>query len=167
MWGAALAAPHIRFFATYDQMGGLVRMESTEDASSRSDEAGMGMVEIVVSMFLLAIVAMSFLPVLIQGMRGTVTNATAATAGQLVSQQIDAARALPANCASLSAFDDIAVPSTTDARGTVFYSHRQVGACPATYPGVVAVRVWITEGASTTVTTEAKTLVYVSSAVAP
>jgi type II secretory pathway pseudopilin PulG len=142
-------------------------MYTDELAARRSDDSGMGMVEIVVSMFLLAIVAMSFLPVLIQGMRGTVTNATAATAGQLVSQQIDAARALPATCAALSAFDDAAVPSTSDARGTVFYPHRQVGACPAAYPGVVTVRVWITEGASTAVTTEAKTLVYVSSAVAP
>ncbi|MCU1418119.1 MAG: uncharacterized protein JWP32_2293 [Schumannella sp.] len=142
-------------------------MEPNELSTPGPDDSGFGLVEVVVSMFILAIIAMAFLPVLIQGMRSSVTNATAATAGQLVSQQMDEARALPATCVALSAFDDAAVPTTTDARGTVFHPHRTVGACPTTYPGVVQLRVWITEGAGTAVTAEAKTLVYVSSAVAP
>jgi hypothetical protein len=114
-------------------------------------------------MFILAIIAMSFLPVLIQGMRSSVTNATYATAGQLVSQQIDQARALPAVCNGIVTFGAAPVDTTTDSKGTVFQPHRQVGACPATYPGLVSLRVWITEGAETNVLAEAKTLIYVSS----
>lgn len=142
-------------------------MESNEVQGPRSDDAGFGLIEIIVSMFLLALVAMTFLPVLIQGMKSSVANATLATAGQLVSQQMDQARALPSTCEALSAFDDVAVATATDARGTVFLPHRQVGACPAVYPGLVAVRVWVTKDGATDSISEADTLVYVSSDVAP
>lgn len=142
-------------------------MELIEMPDPSREDAGYGLVEVVVSMFILAIIAMAFLPVLIQGMKSSVTNATSATAGQLVSQEMDAARALPATCAALDAFDDATPATSTDARGTVFQPHRSVGACPTSYPGVIEVRVWITEGAGTAVKAEAKTLVYVSSAVAP
>ena len=133
-------------------------------SAALSDESGMSLVEIVVSMFILALLAMSFLPILIQGMRSSVSNAIQATAGQLVSQQMDHARALPAICEGIVAFGAAVIEPTTDARGTVFQPHREVGACPASYPGVVSVRVWITEGSDTTALAEAKTLIYVSSA---
>ena len=133
-----------------------------KQATALSDESGMGLVEIVVSMFILALLAMSFLPILIQGMRSSVNNAIQATAGQLVSEQMDQARALPAVCDGIVAFGAAVLTPTTDARGNVFQPHREVGACPASYPGVVSVRVWITEGADTLA--EAKTLIYVSSA---
>ena len=133
-----------------------------KQATALSDESGMGLVEIVVSMFILALLAMSFLPILIQGMRSSVNNAIHATAGQLVSEQMDQARALPAVCDGIVGFGAAVLTPTTDARGNVFQPHREVGACPASYPGVVSVRVWITEGADTLA--EAKTLIYVSSA---
>ena len=135
-----------------------------EPATPLSDESGMGLVEIVVSMFILAILAMAFLPILIQGMRSSVANATQATAGQLASEQMDQARALPAICQGIVAFGAAVLEPTTNSRGTVFQPHREVGACPTSYPGVVSVRVWITEGADTTALAEAKTLIYVSSA---
>lgn len=142
-------------------------MENCKVQDPDFDDAGLGLIEIIVSMFLLALVAMAFLPVLIQGMKASVSNATLATAGQLVSEQMDQARALPSTCEALSAFDDVAVATAIDARGTVFLPHRQVGACPTAYPGLVAVRVWVTKDGASDPISEADTLVYVSSDVAP
>ena len=135
---------------------------NTASLEALSSDEGASLIEIVVSMFVLALLAMSFLPILIQGMRTSVSNAIQATAGQLVNQEMDQARALPAICDGIVAFGAAVLAPTTDARGTVFQPHREVGACPASYPGVVSVRVWITEGADTLA--EAKTLIYVSSA---
>jgi Tfp pilus assembly protein PilV len=136
-------------------------------APSCGNDEGIGLIEIVVSMFLLALIAITFLPILIQGMQTSVLNAGTATAGQLVSQQLDEVRSIPSDCAAVSAFDDVAAPTATDARGTVFHPHREVGTCPSTYPGLVAVRVWVTKGSATVAVSEAKTLVYLSSATAP
>ncbi|SFN93026.1 hypothetical protein [Mycetocola miduiensis] len=139
-------------------------MKNTTQGAA-ADDSGLGIVEIVVSMFLLALLAMAFLPLLIQGMTASVKSATVATASQLLNQQLDLVRAVPPNCAAVQAFDDAVVPSTTDARGTAFQPVREVLACPASYPGVVNVKVMVKEGAD--VLAEAVTLVYVESATAP
>lgn len=127
-------------------------------------EAGFGMIEIVVSMFLLALLAISFLPLLITALKTTVQTSSVATSSQLVSRQLDAVRALAPNCTSISAFDDTAVATTTSPRGTVYQPHRQVLACPTSYPGVVNVRAWVTEVGKVKVLSEATTLVYVKAA---
>lgn len=129
-----------------------------------TDESGFGIVEIVVSMFLLALLAVAFLPLLITGMKSTVRNSTIATASQLLDQHIGAVRGLAPTCDAISAFDDMPVPSTTDARGSVFQPVRTVFACPTTYPGTVRVRVQINASGDTLA--EAVTLVYVASAAA-
>lgn len=138
---------------------------STDPSAHDRSEAGFTMIEVVVSMFLLALIAITFLPLLIQAMRTTVTNATIATASQLASQQIERIRAMPANCDQITAADDVAFGTSTDSRGSVYQPHLQVGACPASYPGLVEVRAWVTQDAATLA--EAHTLVYVSSQSAP
>ena len=141
-------------------------INSNTERQGWADE-GIGLVEIVVSMFLLALIAVSFLPILIQGMLTSVRNATTATASQLVSQQLDEVRVIAPNCTAVSAFDDVTVASTTDPRGTVYQPHRQVGTCPGAYPGVVSVRAWVTASGNANPLAEAITLVYVGSQVAP
>ena len=134
------------------------------------NESGFGLIEIIVSMFLLSLLAIAFLPLLITSMRTTVTNATIATASQLVSEQLDAARTLADNCTDVSTFDDPVLPTTTDARGTVYQPHRSVATCstdPADYPTVVEVSAWVTEAGDTDRLAEAVTLVYLESATAP
>ncbi|WP_167042859.1 prepilin-type N-terminal cleavage/methylation domain-containing protein [Salinibacterium sp. ZJ454] len=130
------------------------------------NESGFGLIEIMVSMFLIAMLAVAFLPLLINGLRTTVTNATIATASQLVNEQLDSARDIPANCTDISAFDDLPVATTTDERGTVYRPHRLVATCatdPALYPTVVKVSSWATKDGETDRLAEAVTLVYLES----
>jgi len=128
------------------------------------DELGIGLVEIIISMFLLALLATAFLPILIQGMNTSVRTTTIATASQLAGQQLDQLREFGTTCSEVSVFDDAVPATTTDERGTVYQPHRQVAACPTTYPGVVSVRVWVTKTGVTQPLADATTLFYVKTA---
>lgn len=128
-------------------------------------DEGFGLVEIVISMFLLALLAVAFLPLLIDGLRVTVRNATAATATQLVSEQLDAASLIPRTCADVTAFEAAVVPTVTDERGTVYTPRRDAAACPSSgYPVAVSVRVWVTASSDTNLLVESNTTVIVESA---
>jgi type II secretory pathway pseudopilin PulG len=127
----------------------------------------MGIVEILISMMLLAVLAVAVLPVLVQGLRNSSSNATLATASQFAGQELDSVRALSADCATVSAFDDGPSRVTADARGTPLEIRRTVGACPAAadYPGVVSVSVEVIKvGAPTPVLARATTLVLLKKA---
>jgi type II secretory pathway pseudopilin PulG len=72
--------------------------------SDITDDEGLGMIEIVVSMLMLALLAVAFLPVLITGLKSTAANAVSATATQLANQAIESVRdGSYANCAALNA----------------------------------------------------------------
>ena len=135
-------------------------------SATRTSERGVGLIEIVISMFLLALLAMSFFPVLVNGMKTSILNAKVATASQIVSQQLDLVRTVANNCVSVSAYDDVALAEIVDARDNHFQPNRQVGACPATYPGVVKVTAWVTEVGQTHRLAEAVTFLYLTAAAA-
>lgn len=80
--------------------GGLL---STTNARARvDDERGLGLLEIVISMFLISLIAISFIPVLVSGLRASEANSTIATATRLVAQVTDRALAqAPDTCAGL------------------------------------------------------------------
>ena len=135
--------------------------------SSGNRELGLGIVEIMVSMMLIALLAIAILPVLVQGMRNSSSNATLATASQFAGQEINSVRALSADCATVSSFDDGPVMVKADARGVQLQIRRLVGACPAAadYPGVVSVSVEVTRvGVPTPALARATTLVLVKRA---
>jgi prepilin-type N-terminal cleavage/methylation domain-containing protein len=50
---------------------------------------GFGMIEVVISLFLLSILSFSFIPLLVNSIKSTGTNTTIATATQIVNQQIE------------------------------------------------------------------------------
>lgn len=130
-----------------------------------SGEAGFGLVEILISMFLLSLLAVAFLPLLVDALRVSVRNATIATATQLVSEQLDSVSLVPRTCAGLDAFEAAAVPTVTDERGTVYTPAREASSCPSSgYPVAVSVRVWATASSDTTLLVEATTTVIVESA---
>ena len=134
-----------------------------EAGSVRSDESGIGLIEIVVSMFLIALLAMAFLPLLIQSLKATTTNTSASIATQLVGQQLEQLRLVPTTCAAVTTFLATDPAAVTDDRGVVLTIDRQlIGACPITYPGTVKVRVAVTSNGSTL--SEASTLVMVVTA---
>lgn len=140
-------------------------------ADSTDSDAGFGLIEIIVAMFLLAIIAIAFIPVLIQGMRLSVTNATTAAATQLVSSNIEDARSRGPLCANVAAFaNDPSVASmiTPAGHGVNLVVHRTPLTCPtdaSAYPGTVAFSVYVTTTTdSTTKLAQAKTLIFVSAA---
>ncbi|TFC82237.1 hypothetical protein E3T23_04675 [Cryobacterium cheniae] len=136
-------------------------------ALPESRDGGIGLVEIMISMMLLAILTIAILPVLVQGMRNSSSNATLATASQFAGQELASVRALSADCATISSFGAGPSTVTADARGVPLSIRRFVGACPsaADYPGVVNVSVEVTRvGVPTPVLARATTLVLVKRA---
>lgn len=128
------------------------------------DEHGFGMIEIVVSMFLIALMAIAFMPVFIQGMRISVVNTSIATATQLVSQNMEQARSRGTKCADLNSFADESVSPVVDKRGVSFQATRDPVVCTGTsadYPKTVPFRVAVTETGSNVELASATTLILV------
>lgn len=124
----------------------------------RDDEAGFGLVEIVVSMVILALLAVAFLPLLIQGLKASSANATLATATQLVNQKMESASAV-STCSGATALGGVS--SLTDPRGVTIQLTTTVASCP-TGTGTVKVATTAvrTDTGATLVT--GSTLVFVS-----
>ncbi len=93
-----------------------------------TSEDGLGLVEIMIALFLLAILAVSFLPVLIQGLQLSVRNATLSTASQVLAEELDRLGSVPRTCADLAAHLATTPTPTTDGRGVVYQPQRSLHA---------------------------------------
>jgi prepilin-type N-terminal cleavage/methylation domain-containing protein len=122
-------------------------------------DRGFGLVEVLVSMMLLALLAVAILPALVGSLKNSAMNATLATATGLVNQQLENARAhAPSTCSSLAASDF----TVTDSRGVVLKVARTVPACPASgYPRAISVSVAVTRAATGAAVSSVSTLVFV------
>jgi len=113
--------------------------------AERVSDSGFGLIEIVISMFLLGLLAVVFLPLLVTSLQTSVRNSTIATATQSLEQQMGLARSAGDTCAALTAYGAVTpLPTTSDIRGTVYQPDRTVDSCPsalASYPTTVKVRV--------------------------
>lgn len=139
-------------------------MSDVSNEHRRELDAGFGLVEIVISMFLLAILAVAFLPLLIDSLRASVRNATTATATQIVSEQLDAVSLLPRTCAALVAFEGASVPTLTDERGTVYTAVRNTATCPSSgYPTAIDVTVSVTADTQPNLLVQSTTTVIIES----
>lgn len=131
---------------------------------SASDDAGFGLVEIVVSMFLLALLSVAFLPLLIESLRVSVTNSKVATANQILSEQLDAIALIDRTCAAFNTFESVAIQTVTDARGTVYQADRDVTGCtPASYPAPVTIVLTVSIVGEPTIGSRATTTAIVES----
>ena len=107
-------------------------------AKRHQDDRGLGLVEIVVAMFLLALLSVAFLPLLINSLQQTIRNATISTATQVLNEQLDALLAAQPTCAAITAFESAVPGPTTDRRGVVYQATRSVPECSSlTYAGLV------------------------------
>lgn len=79
-----------------------------------TDDEGFGLVEAVVSMLVLATLAIAFLPLLITGLKQSTTNSTTAFATQLVSERMSLAQTAT-SCSTLTLVASSA--TQTDPRG--------------------------------------------------
>lgn len=103
-------------------------------------ERGLSLVEIIIAMFLLAILSVAFLPVLISSLQLSIRNATTSTATQVLSEQLDELVATPPTCADLQAYGAVTPATVTDRRGVEYRPARSVPACDTlTYPAIVTV----------------------------
>lgn len=97
--------------------------------NDREDDEGFGLVEIVVSMFILALLAMAVLPILVQGLKQSSSNATLATGTQLVNQQLQLAQAKGPTCTNVESA--AGTQQLTDPQGVQLQVTTTVGSCPA------------------------------------
>ncbi|HEY3293680.1 MAG TPA: hypothetical protein VGJ85_08680 [Candidatus Nanopelagicaceae bacterium] len=142
------------------------------DSSSRvvSLEEGFGVVEVVISMFLLSLLSVSFIPLLVNSIKSTGKNTTIATATQIVNQEIEGARAVRSptstmpSCLDVTNFLNVTIATVTDPRGVTLLPKWDPTTCPTNFPGVVRARVSVTRSGSSTVVAQAVTLIYVASA---
>jgi prepilin-type N-terminal cleavage/methylation domain-containing protein len=126
----------------------------------RAGDRGFGLIEVLVSMFLLGVIAVAIIPVLVQGLRLSATNAGLAAATQLANQQIEQVR----GATSCAAITPATVTATT--QGIPLRAARTVGTtCPSAssgYPTTVKVSVSVTRTDTSAVLASASTLVFVT-----
>jgi type II secretory pathway pseudopilin PulG len=139
-------------------------MKALRSRLLRTSEAGFGLVEIVVSMLLLAIIAAAFLPVLATTLVQTAKNITVTTATQMVNDQLERGRNAAPTCTALTAFKNEVVLDIVDSRAVPLKTTRTLGPCPATYPGTVTLTATVTRTDTNVVVVSAKTLIYLEKA---
>ena len=119
-------------------------------------DRGFGLIEIVVAMFLLAIVSLSVLPLLVQDLKLSAANATLANATQLANQQIEMVRS-QSLCSAI-------VPASfmVTTQGVTLKVSRTISAsCPALgYPITVPVSVSVMRTDTNATIASASTLVF-------
>lgn len=135
-------------------------------ADSRNSERGFGMVEVVISMFLLGLLAIFFLPVLITTLQVTSTNSTMAVAAQLASGQLEEARAKGSRCSELIIpAGSSVVLGTLQANGQNLEVRRVRGACPTLateYPTTISLQVEVWRPGGSKAIVQANTLILVT-----
>jgi prepilin-type N-terminal cleavage/methylation domain-containing protein len=134
--------------------------------ADRPDE-GFGLVEILVAMGLLSVIALSMLPIFISTLRLSSNNVSLTTATQLVSEQMDVARALAPTCSAVQAYAGETVGMfIEDPKGNVLQIHRSAPAtCPVSYPAAFAFTAWVTrvDDTTNTVIATSETRIYIKS----
>lgn len=121
-------------------------------AAPEAREQGFGMIEIVVSMFLLFVLSLAFLPLLAQTVQVAAQNASASLALQLASSQIEETRSAGGSCREIK--DSAILPPVRDDRGALLVASRTLEwfgseseACPSSYPATVRVTVTVVSDA--------------------
>ena len=127
------------------------------------DERGFGVVEIVVAMFLIGILAVAFLPILVQSVRVTAVNARLAEATQVVAQQLERVGAAGSSCSAVKAITAVVPEVVSTERGELQPHLRldlpQTDVCVEPYLRVVQLRVWASDVGSTEELAAAETLI--------
>lgn len=129
----AVAVITFKFLGARTSMGGPVTPALTR-------ESGVGLVEIVVAMFLLALLSIAFLPLLIGSLQQSIRNSTISTATQILNEQLDALLATEPTCAAVTSFESAVPGLTPDRRGVNYQATRSVPDCSSlTFPATITV----------------------------
>ena len=132
-----------------------------------SDETGFSLIEIVVSMFILGLLALSLIPLLIQGIKQSAQSAAVASATQLVNSQLDLVRSLvESTCSGVIGAPSPSVGPPSAYRG-VPLQLTTAGACPTpvpttTTPSTMSYSVKVVRLDTGKTLAQASTLIYVN-----
>jgi prepilin-type N-terminal cleavage/methylation domain-containing protein len=128
-----------------------------------SGDDGFSLVEVIIAMFLLAVLSLAVLPLLIGATQLSVVNKDLAAATAFANAQLAPVRdAFPVNavtprtCSSLTAY---AATNVAGPAGSGLLASTAIGSCPATYPGTVAVTVTVADSDGTIVSVPTRVLV--------
>jgi type II secretory pathway pseudopilin PulG len=142
--------------------------KSQPSAKLDVSEQGFGMIEIIVSMFLLFGLSLAFLPLLAQAVQVAAQNASASLGLQLASSQIEVIRSAGGSCEAIK--KSAVLPSVRDDRGTSLVASRSLewfgsesNVCPSSYPATVRVTATVVSDAQPAAKlAELVTIVYVA-----
>lgn len=114
-------------------------------------EDGFSLVEVIIAMFLLMVLALAVLPLMVGATRVSVANRDLVGANTFANGQLAPIKAAfpndPATPTSCAALQSRAATDVPDPGGTGLIADLTVGACPATYPGIVLVTVLVEDAA--------------------
>ena len=117
-----------------------------------NEESGFSITEVIVAMFLLAVVAVALLPALWQGVKFSSEQSAVATATRELNALVEEARDAP-TCAGLSS---VAISkSVTDGGGRTITTSGTVGTCPSVSKTVKLTLTAVSSGGATLATTTA------------
>ncbi|WP_210479832.1 hypothetical protein [Naasia sp. SYSU D00948] len=136
-------------------------MSETIRSEVAEGDAGIGLIEIVIAMFVLALLALSFAPLIAGSPPLAAGSADRATAAELVERQLAEARGQTATCSGITAYAAAPALAASTGRGIALTSSRTV-TCPPAYPGTARLTVSVSGGGS--VLASATTLIFVSAA---
>lgn len=111
------------------------------NAEDLTSDEGIGLIEIVVSMFMLALLAVAFLPFLITSTTLVGTSANVTSAAELADARMTAARSASATCAGLA----IANSEIDAGNGRILRTSSVRGTCAAPFPSAVDFTVTVTD----------------------
>lgn len=125
-----------------------------------SDDDGFGLIEIVVSMFVLAALSLAFIPLLVQGLKLSAENTTLATANQLVNEQLALVQDAGPYCDAVQVL--VGEADTVDPRGVTIRITTVIDPCPTSAVGTIKASVTAKRMDTGASLVSAATLVYVT-----
>jgi len=133
-------------------------------------EGGFGIIEVLISLSLLALMSVAFVPLLMNSVIYTAKNTTIATATQIVNREIEGARAVRSptatapSCYDITQFLQVTLATVLDPRGVILVPQWEPTSCPSSYPGVVRAKVSVSRSGQNAPVAQAVTLIFVKSA---
>lgn len=121
-------------------------------APERSREAGFSLIEVVVAMFVLALMSIGLLPMILGSIQASHLNQELVSANSFANGQLDDARRLAAVTSTCSALTNWKATVASNPAEHGFVAVAGVGTCPTAFPSTVTVSVAVHPVADSTKT---------------
>jgi len=148
----------------------ITRSRNLDRESLLNRVQGFGIIEVLISLALLSIISIAFVPLLLNSVKSAAGNTTIATATQIVNREIEGVRAVRSptatapSCYDVTQYLQVTLASVVDPRGVVLIPRWDSTTCPSNYPGTVRARVSVSRSGQNSPVAQAVTLVFVKAA---